>query len=1455
MALIAEIIRDEVFANAVSLSGIERGLVQGPIQDLVNAVQQEVETKLQKFNSLTDFQQKRLLAQKSFLDNTALQNNFQQTGKEVRDALVDLAKLQAQQAANEINKALQIPLVSVSSPPSLFKALVNRTNIEGLPLFNYDKKDGTPGWWKKLERDTQQRIGQEIRKGILSGDTPQQMIQRVRGKRTKNGDFEGGVISATKREAEAITRTAVHKVTNEARRSVYEDNTDILEGVQSIGTLDQRTTEQCRAYDGLKWTIPQYQPQGHALPFWAPPRHFRCRSVIVPVVIGIEELDRKAKEKGLKINEEIRASNSGPVAVSKKMETGQDMEQWFAKQSKASQNEMIGVGKAEIWRNGRASLYQMVNAFGEPLTLSQLRDRVTNNTLLPAPQTTRKTKKFLEDLEIEKILAKQAAQSKKNLKYHNENKDQEWYGKVGGKKKGLTKAEYEAAKELKEIRKGAIGKEEEDPVVKVWGRYFGTPQTLSAVAQMRFIRADVDVKAATAAVNRAKAKASFQKDYDESVREYQKLMDLINTVSKPTQISSLRTFAKDGFDSYAKHSKQDKPVLLTKGGLKAKEDMKLKAIAKAERLGVEDVYLKAKGDTRDLIKSLQGIEEVNKKINALPMGDISKPMPDWAKAQAISWWDEEIEFYKKKGELTKLRYGKGLDPKAVAKQNALIDEAKAHVITLESAKAEWIKAREIKDSFLMEIKAEQGKQGAYLKAVIRLATSEEAKAKAFDAVIDLKQKEIIKWQDWDKTKTSFGPKQKGLLYAKIQAAQEVLDSAKAWKANWEKDLAGTKAQQIKSTNAKKTLTDAEEAERKAKQAAYKREYRKRKKAAQEAETAATLNPNQNPVVPDPQASTDPFVTKQTIIGENWTKVSGPKGSNDGGVFRDQLGNEYYVKFMKADRINSEIAASMMYEKMGMTTLSPTRGVINGKEAILTRYRTDLVDMTRDQFLDATFHQDQFMGMFHASVWTKNWDFVGLAYDNLRYDPVAKKIVMVDPGGSFQFRAQGEPKAFTKKGAISEYQTFRGPKNAESKAAIDGRLKKNVWDEAKGVEPLFRITDKDIENTLRASGFPESQIPEFKEVLMSRRDQIVDKYSLSPEFAETIRKGKSWDQALEKHFPYQAAAAKGLKTEYMPHVSVNPGTKNLEVSHDYSDISNVRYNNRKQVFSSESNDEVVASLAKINKKLPKKLQFDDEDLKIAEGIARSIMRQASGSASSDGSAFMKLMELKHRASTNPKVGYHNGAGSTEAVTAGKAKKAARAWATNMVSYNTSRHDKIQTLLFGNDRTSPEWQEFESVLKRAHRGYDSELYSWLSANPDKQEKLYGWLEERLELSRALDQNRLRRIHGFNYINVERGHNGAEEAANWNDATKTFHFNAATSTSISRFTFTNEPMRVTAQAKVSDVHFSFHYGKSRMHYFDGGEDEYILASRKYRARMLKNGIHQNWEAGVDWNIEDLD
>ena len=382
----AEVLKEEVFKNAVNLSRIERRLVNGPIKELLEELLKELRRELRNFNELTEFQQQRVLAQNEFISETLNQEPFTKASDSLKESLTDLAELQALQAANEINLAVRIPLISVASPPTFFATLVDQTLIEGLPLFNQSTKDGSPSWFSRLDEDLQRRVGQEVRKGLALGETQNQIRDRVLGKRDKQGNYRGGILETTKRNAEAITRTAVHSVTNEARKRVYEDNQDVIEGVQSLATLDGRTTLLCRSHDGLRWSLPDYKPQGHNKSYLQPPRHFRCRSVLVPVIVGIEEIDKKAEEMGLELEEVVRASNTGPRRGLVRRSTTSNMEDWFREQSEESQNEMIGKGRADLWREGKADLYQMVNQSGRELSLQELKRRINENSLDKTPR-------------------------------------------------------------------------------------------------------------------------------------------------------------------------------------------------------------------------------------------------------------------------------------------------------------------------------------------------------------------------------------------------------------------------------------------------------------------------------------------------------------------------------------------------------------------------------------------------------------------------------------------------------------------------------------------------------------------------------------------------------------------------------------------------------------------------------------------------------------------------------------------------------------------------------------------------------------------------------------------------------------------------------------------------------------------------------------------------------------
>jgi hypothetical protein len=170
-------------------------------------------------------------------------------------------------------------------------------------------------------------------------------------------------------------------------------------------------------------------------------------------------------------------------------------------------------------------------------------------------------------------------------------------------------------------------------------------------------------------------------------------------------------------------------------------------------------------------------------------------------------------------------------------------------------------------------------------------------------------------------------------------------------------------------------------------------------------------------------------TDATHAGMTLTKVSGAKGSNDGGVFADAQGHKFYVKFYaNPDQARTEELASGLFELMGNKTPGPRVTEVNGKQALVTAWNDRLEQLSPHDFKKLSDTQNlQVARMYHAATLTKNWDVLGLVHDNLVRHKDTGEMVEVDTGGSFNFRAQGGHKDYGPD--IAEQKSLRNPQNA------------------------------------------------------------------------------------------------------------------------------------------------------------------------------------------------------------------------------------------------------------------------------------------------------------------------------------------------------------------------------------------------------------------------------------------
>jgi hypothetical protein len=373
----AEMIEEEIFLEAADLARLEGSTIRSVINPLFREAREELAARLmEEWDTLSYTSKERMrgfiYGFTEMLDQTALLPIEPAVAPVFNSLMVGTVA----QAAGEINSILKIPLISTTAPPSFYAKVADKALIEGQPLFDYERRDGSPSWWLSLRQATRDKFARSIRQSLVIGESTKQATKRLLG-HSRNGLPFGGDLGTARRHAETLARTGIHAVTNATRSTLYEENQDVIEGVQSLATLDSRTTILCRSYEGLKWRLPDYTPMGnHGKAYRPCPRHMRCRSVHMPVLLGLKEIDRKAREMGLEITEPVRASADGP-----RVRKDATMNGWLRSKSEDDQNQMLGKRRAELWRAGKVSLRDLVDSQGEVIPVGKLEERARLRSL------------------------------------------------------------------------------------------------------------------------------------------------------------------------------------------------------------------------------------------------------------------------------------------------------------------------------------------------------------------------------------------------------------------------------------------------------------------------------------------------------------------------------------------------------------------------------------------------------------------------------------------------------------------------------------------------------------------------------------------------------------------------------------------------------------------------------------------------------------------------------------------------------------------------------------------------------------------------------------------------------------------------------------------------------------------------------------------------------------------
>lgn len=289
--------------------------------------------------------------QTTILKSGNISNRLRQTIKDIKEQLSvpnfdndfkELAQSEVNYTQKAYNSVIGIDLFKNIPHEGAMSAILNTSLIEGATIGS---------WLQDLENSQAFDVERAIKLGVTLGETNTQLASRLKN-----------TMEVSMRNAQSIVITGASAIGNKARQDFYDANNDVIKSYQHLSALDGKTSDICISRSGLKWDIDK-KPIGHTKPYQTPPLHFRCRSTIIPILKTWREL-------GIDEDELPTGTQSSDAGY---LPQDYTFKEFLQTKSKEYQNNVLGVGRAELWRSGKISLSQLVNQQGKTLSLKELR--------------------------------------------------------------------------------------------------------------------------------------------------------------------------------------------------------------------------------------------------------------------------------------------------------------------------------------------------------------------------------------------------------------------------------------------------------------------------------------------------------------------------------------------------------------------------------------------------------------------------------------------------------------------------------------------------------------------------------------------------------------------------------------------------------------------------------------------------------------------------------------------------------------------------------------------------------------------------------------------------------------------------------------------------------------------------------------------------------------------------
>lgn len=313
------------------------------------------------------------------------------------------------------------------------------------------------------------------------------------------------------------------------------------------------------------------------------------------------------------------------------------------------------------------------------------------------------------------------------------------------------------------------------------------------------------------------------------------------------------------------------------------------------------------------------------------------------------------------------------------------------------------------------------------------------------------------------------------------------------------------------------------------------------------------------------------------------------GSKDGGsnsgyyVVNKETGELFYAKMPNGGKQwLAEIAATKLYEAAGIDV--PQIEIFssaNGTKGVLSKYIPELESLKSPNALA----NDGF-GM---DVLLENWDAIGLSYDNTLITADGTKVIKLDNGGSFDYKAQGQNKSFT---AIPmELVTMLNPKTNPQATSIYGKMSQT--DLIASLEKAVSVDD-------------------------ARIDAVLKQYNCE-EYSATLKKRKKFLQGVIAEMKHTPQLQSESTFTYMQKITnsclndaIDQATTKAELDDIYTALSNITDMSVKQALQNK----ISSKLPNVSTVTPKYYTSKDID---------TALKKAGFSKNPDGSYRLNISE--------------------------------------------------------------------------------------------------------------------------------------------------------------------------------------------------------------------------------------